>query len=139
MKHPLIRLLVAAAVVVSIAAGLLVLLPQDYRVMNEAQDLFGYGGAHFDDADPQQDLFHTEVDISGVRDGLTYSRFDAIRDKQAVETYHGFGCHGSCEQNAEGYRWAVRKDIGKASNCVGFSWSFVEGCAAYAFAGKVPD
>ena len=80
-------------------------------------------------------LFRTGVDISGIKEGLTYARFDTKRDMIASETFYGFGCFGTCRHSA-GFRWGVRHDVRKPSECIGFGWSEIEGCAAYAFTKK---
>lgn len=99
--------------------------------INRFRDLFGYGGRHTDDADHGRDLFHTGVDISGLKQGEPYASFDRRRDRMAIRTYFGFGCLADCAAIAEGYRWAVQHQIRKISDCRGPSWPALEGCAAY--------
>ena len=116
-----------------LATLLIVLLYPDLRgLRNSVQDLFGYGGFHFDDGAGSRDLFHLGVDISGTRDRQTYASFDLHRDGEATASFHGFGCLQSCDDHKAGYRWAVRHGVRRPSECGGLSWGFIEGCAAHA-------
>lgn len=99
---------------------------------NWVVDLFGYGGLHSDDAEHGRDLFHTGIDISGIKGGLTYAGYDSRRDAQATMSYFGFGCLGSCDGYAAGFKWAARHDVKAASECIALRWDSLEGCAAYA-------
>lgn len=101
------------------------------------QDAFGYGGRHTDTADHGRTLFHSDVDISGVREGLTYAQFNARRAANAVEGFEGFGCLETCASHEAGFRWAAKHGVGRAADCIGVSWSEIEGCAA--FAGRKVD
>ena len=95
------------------------------------QDAFGYGGPHTDTPDHGRTLFHSAVDIGGVRGGLTYAQFNARRATNTVEGFAGFGCLETCASHEAGYRWAAKHGIAKASECIGLSWSEIEGCAAF--------
>ena len=96
------------------------------------QDLAGYGGTHSDAPEQGRDLFHSGADIGGTKEGMSYARFDVRRDSSATLSFFGFGCSGTCARHEAGYRWAVRHDVRQVADCIGFSWSEIEGCAAYA-------
>lgn len=100
-------------------------------LFERVQDAFGYGGPHIDTPDHGRTLFHSDVDISGVRGGLTYAQFNARRAMNTVEGFAGFGCLGTCASHEAGFRWAAKHGVGKASECIGLSWSEIEGCAAF--------
>ena len=95
------------------------------------QDAFGYGGPHKDIPDHGRTLFHSDADISGVRGGLTYAQFNARRAAETVEGFQGFGCLKTCASHEAGYRWAAKHGVSKASECIGLSWSEIEGCVAF--------
>lgn len=66
--------------------------------------------------------------------GETYEEFDQRRDK--LKGSHGSiagqGCTQDCGGHEAGYAWAERKGITDPGQCGGNSWSFIEGCRAYA-------
>ena len=95
------------------------------------QDAFGYGGSHTDTPDHGRNLFHSDVDIEGVKGGLTYAQFNSRRIANAVDGFSGFGCLDSCAGHEDGFRWAAKHGVSKASECIGRSWSEIEGCAAF--------
>jgi hypothetical protein len=66
--------------------------------------------------------------------GETYSEFDERRDRLEGErgSYAGYGCTVDCSGHEAGYRWAAEKGITDPDSCGGKSWSFIEGCRAYA-------
>lgn len=68
------------------------------------------------------------------RGGETYSEFDDRRDSYggARGTYAGDGCTVDCSGHDAGYRWAEERGISDPDSCGGKSWSFEEGCRAYA-------
>lgn len=105
--------------------------PDQGGLKTSVADLFGYGGSHSDDAEHGRDLFHTGVDISGTKGGLTYAGYDSRRDAQATTSYFGFGCLGSCDGHAAGFKWATRHNLKAASECIALRWDSLEGCAAY--------
>ena len=98
---------------------------------DRVQDVFGYGSSHTDTADHGRTLFHSEVDIAGVREGLTYAQFNLRRIANATEGFERFGCVKTYGSHEDGYRWAAKHGISKASECNGLSWSEVEGCVAF--------
>ena len=99
--------------------------------IDKVADLLGYGGAHSDEATGSRDLFHSGVPIGGLKHGETYGAYDRRRDENAAENYFNFGCPGDCRLHEAGHSWAVRKQVVTPRDCVGSSWEFVEGCAAY--------
>lgn len=66
--------------------------------------------------------------------GETYSEFDERRDELEGEagSYAGYGCTVDCSGHEAGYNWAADNDITDPNDCGGNSWSFIEGCEAYA-------
>jgi hypothetical protein len=66
--------------------------------------------------------------------GETYEEFDKRRD--ALDGSHGEfegqGCTQDCGGHEAGYAWAEGKGITNPDHCGGKSWSFIEGCKAYA-------
>jgi hypothetical protein len=66
--------------------------------------------------------------------GETYGEFDARRDSLngSRGTFAGQGCTQDCSGHEAGYAWAEEKGITDPDTCGGKSWSFVEGCRAYA-------
>ena len=130
-KQPVLLLVGGGALV----GGLLIVLfgsTGDVPLSGRVQDLFGYGGSHIDAPGHGRDLFHTGVDIGGIKEGSTYAKFDSARDVSASQSFHGFGCLPTCDGHEAGFRWAVRHDVREASECIGLGWSQIEGCAAYA-------
>lgn len=76
-----------------------------------------------------RDLHSEDIDTSGTRGGRTYAKFDALRDREALDAFEGFGCLGSCEGHKAGFNWADA-NANDLDECRGKSWSFTEGCAA---------
>ena len=68
------------------------------------------------------------------RGGETFSEYDERRDglEGANGTYQGDGCTEDCSGHDAGYEWAQDNAIDDPDNCGGNSWSFEEGCRAYA-------
>lgn len=66
--------------------------------------------------------------------GETYDEYDERRDKLEGEngSYAGYGCTQDCSGHEAGYQWAAENGITDPDNCGGNSWSFIEGCRAYA-------
>ncbi len=66
--------------------------------------------------------------------GETYEEFDTRRDALdgSRGTFAGQGCTQDCSGHEAGYAWAEEKGITDPDNCGGKSWSFIEGCKAYA-------
>lgn len=73
-------------------------------------------------------------DENKVVAGETYEEFDKRRN--ALDGSHGEfegqGCTQDCGGHEAGYAWAEEKGITDPDHCGGKSWSFVEGCRAYA-------
>lgn len=123
---------VVFAIIIAIAS-------MDRTLREAAQDTFGYGGPHSDEAHGGRDLFHTGVDIGGTKGGETYAAFDARRDGNSTDGFGDFGCPGSCNTHKTGYDWAMRQSVGKVSECRGPSWAFLEGCVAYVYERRPPN
>jgi hypothetical protein len=66
--------------------------------------------------------------------GETYSEYDARRDALggSAGSYEGDECTVDCGGHAAGREWAIQRGVTDESECGGNSWSFREGCAAYA-------
>lgn len=66
--------------------------------------------------------------------GETYDEFDERRNELDGEygSYAGYGCTVDCSGHDAGYNWAAENGITDPDNCGGNSWSFIEGCRAYA-------
>lgn len=66
--------------------------------------------------------------------GETYDEFDRRRD--ALDGSNGeiagYGCTKDCGGHTAGYEWAEENGITDPDHCGGKSWSFIEGCKAYA-------
>lgn len=66
--------------------------------------------------------------------GETYEEYDSRRD--SYEGSHGsfedYDCTEDCGGHEAGYAWAEENGIDEPDNCGGNSWSFEEGCRAYA-------
>lgn len=125
------RLLVGAALVLLLLTIFVYVGGLEETVEDETQDLVGYGGPHSDDPSGGRSLFHSGVPIGGRKSGESYGAFDRRRTETSTEAYLGFGCVGSCSEHAAGYRWAAENNVSRPGDCVGRSWAFVEGCAAY--------
>ena len=66
--------------------------------------------------------------------GETYGEYDERRDELegSQGSYAGDGCTEDCGGHKAGYAWAEENGITDPGDCGGNSWSFVEGCRAYA-------
>ena len=73
-------------------------------------------------------------DESNVVVGETYEEFDQRRDALdgSRGSFAGVGCTQDCSGHEAGYAWAEEKGITDPAHCGGKSWSFIEGCRAYA-------
>lgn len=120
-----------AATVLLIIALMIVATGAGEAVIDEVQDLAGYGGPHSDDMTGSRTLFHAGVPIAGVKAGETYGAYDERRNKVSNDEYLGFACADGCRAHKGGYRWAAANRISRPRECVGPTWAFVEGCAAY--------
>jgi hypothetical protein len=83
-------------------------------------------------ADDQSD--ETSDDGDEVKGGETYGAYDSRRDE--IDPSPGrvgdYGCTQDCSGHHAGYRWASEHGISSTDDCGGKSWSFEEGCKAYA-------
>ncbi|MEQ1726241.1 MAG: hypothetical protein ABL882_09980 [Sphingopyxis sp.] len=66
--------------------------------------------------------------------GEGYAEFDGRRDSYEGSrgSFEGYGCTQDCSGHEAGYAWAEEKGITDPDHCGGKSWSFIEGCRAYA-------
>jgi hypothetical protein len=66
--------------------------------------------------------------------GESYSEFDERRDSNegSQGSVKGYDCTKDCGGHNAGYAWAEEKGITDPDQCGGKSWSFIEGCRAYA-------
>ena len=73
-------------------------------------------------------------DQNKVVAGETYQEFDQRRDGMdgSHGSFAGQGCTQDCGGHEAGYAWAEEKGITDPDHCGGKSWSFIEGCRAYA-------
>jgi hypothetical protein len=75
-----------------------------------------------------------EADPTVTKGGETWQQFDTRRNSYAGSrgTSHGEGCTVDCGGHDAGYNWAEANGIDDPDDCGGKSWSFEEGCRAYA-------
>jgi hypothetical protein len=64
----------------------------------------------------------------------TYSEFDQRRDSYdgSRGAFAGYDCTEDCSGHEAGYQWAEENGIEDPDDCGGKSWSFEEGCRAFA-------
>ena len=76
----------------------------------------------------------TAQDENKVVAGETYEEYEQRRNglDGSRGTFAGQGCTKDCGGHEAGYAWAEGKGITYPDNCGGRSWSFIEGCRAYA-------
>lgn len=82
-----------------------------------------------------EDDYESELYLSDEeKGGETYSEYDERRDSYEYSrgSYGGYGCTVDCSGHEAGYAWAEENGIEDPDNCGGNSWSFEEGCRAYA-------
>lgn len=53
-------------------------------------------------------------------------------DGPPMRTFGQYDCTDDCSGHEAGYEWAERNGIEDPDDCGGKSWSFIEGCQAYA-------
>src|SRR5690348_16577138 len=87
--------------------------------------------AHASDDDAQNNPHYSDGTVKG---GETYPEYDDRRDALdgAAGEYAGNGCTQDCSGHDAGYQWAQDHDVTDPDDCGGKSWSFEEGCRAYA-------
>lgn len=96
------------------------------------------GGGSADDYDGEDYSEYMDTDLSSYegeeKGGETYEEYDARRDSYQGEygNFEGHGCTEDCSGHEAGYAWAEKRGIEDPDNCGGNSWSFEEGCRAYA-------
>lgn len=66
--------------------------------------------------------------------GESYDEYDERRDSYDGEygSFEGYDCTVDCSGHEAGYNWAADNGITDPEDCGGRSWSFIEGCRAYA-------
>ena len=76
----------------------------------------------------------SEQDSDEIKGGETYEQYDARRDgyEGSRGSFEGQGCTVDCGGHEAGYAWAETHDVTDPDDCHGKSWSFQEGCRAYA-------
>jgi hypothetical protein len=78
-------------------------------------------------------LIGSDAKTIGKRGGETYPEYNATRIRgRSSDSFGGYGCVNGCGGHATGFRWARDEGITDAEDCRGNSWSFIEGCAAFA-------
>lgn len=86
--------------------------------------------------EPETFTFEEAQGLTGdeVVAGETYNEYDERRDELEGEngSYAGYGCTQDCSGHEAGHQWAAENGITDPDNCGGNSWSFIEGCRAYA-------
>lgn len=75
-----------------------------------------------------EELYGDETVIAGE----TYEEYDQRRDTLDAGEYGGDGCTVDCSGHDAGYEWAAENGVASEEDCGGNSWSFNEGCRAYA-------
>lgn len=102
-------------------------------VATEVSDTSGYAEREYIPPVPNKDLEGTTSATEGIKGGRTYSAFDAARSADGGAEFHGYGCLGEdCSGHNAGYQWAEDSGVTDPAECGGNSWSFQEGCAAFA-------
>lgn len=105
----------------------------DGTVATEAADTSGYAEREYIPPVPTKGLEATTSPVEGIKGGRTYSAFDAARSGEGGAEFHGYGCLGEdCSGHSAGYQWAEDNGVTDPGECGGNSWSFQEGCVAYA-------
>jgi hypothetical protein len=59
-------------------------------------------------------------------------RQDEAEGEGEYGTFKGYNCTVDCSGHEAGYEWAEEEGITDPSECNGNSWSFIEGCEAFA-------
>ena len=92
------------------------------------------GDAAISNGEEVADTAQDNGDSEEEKGGETYPQYDARRDSYAGTRgeFGGQGCTVDCGGHEAGYAWAEEKGITDPDNCGGKSWSFIEGCQAYA-------
>lgn len=118
---------------VLLAAFLIARFEESGTTATGPQDVLGSSPqAQSAPAYPARTLIDTDAATGGIKGGVTYAAFNAERDRKNIESFHGFGCLGSCDGHEAGYAWAEDNGVSDTADCGGNSWAFEEGCAAYA-------
>jgi hypothetical protein len=82
-----------------------------------------------------EDRFVSSSDETGeIKGGETYNAYDERREEIDLSpgSVGEYGCTQDCSSHDAGYNWASKRGISSVDDCGGKSWSFEEGCKAYA-------
>jgi hypothetical protein len=87
--------------------------------------------AHASDDDAEDNPHYSD---GTERGNETYPEFDDRRDdlNGSRGSFADEGCTVDCSGHEAGYAWAEERGINDPDDCGGKSWSFEEGCRAYA-------
>jgi hypothetical protein len=101
------------------------------RQLDELAHERGYGSYDDMSRDLVQGLKEAAEEERG---GETYEEYDKRRDSYGGErgAVGGYGCTQDCSGHEAGYAWAEERGIANPDDCGGNSFSFEEGCRAYA-------
>lgn len=107
-------------------------------IAHDQQDVFGYADRESVPPKDTRSLLDTETPTTGERGGLRYAEWNEKRRYEGADEFKGFVCLDSCSGHRAGYEWAKARQINDDLDCSGNSWSFIEGCAAYALEREGP-
>lgn len=90
------------------------------------------GGGDFSDEEYAAE--NEEIYEGEEKGGETYSEFTERRESYGGSrgSFAGYDCTEDCSGHEAGYQWAEENGIEDPDECGGKSWSFEEGCRAYA-------
>lgn len=74
----------------------------------------------------------SRVTYPKTSDGWETIKKNRPSDTESHATFAGKECTQDCSGHKAGYEWASEKGITNPDRCGGKSWSFIEGCRAYA-------
>lgn len=85
----------------------------------------------YEEADTDEATIGLDGDERG---GENWHEYDERRDavEEEAGSFSGDGCTEDCSGHSAGYDWAAQRGIDDPDDCGGNSWSFEEGCRAYA-------
>ena len=115
--------------------------PSDQELNPEEYDengdwIYSKESTYFDDMaeDRGFDSYEEMEEYDAEFGGESYDEFDERRDSYdgSRGNFVGYGCTVDCSGHEAGYAWAEENGIEDPDNCGGRSWSFIEGCRAYA-------
>ncbi len=65
-------------------------------------------------------------------DAIAETAREAVEDSTYVDAGAPYGCTEDCSGHEAGFAWARDNEVEDANDCGGNSYSFIEGCQAYA-------